>query len=345
MNYYDHLAEKYQGDFPIRWRNDWGVFAATLGWFLLLWSFSTLDNVFEMWGEYTFTRGFPTVVYPFLRSFIPPLTLHLALALGGVWLFFKSFDLSQTAWWSVLIMPYVGFCTVQSTTCLPPFLVLLAIYLVRHPRLSLLRYPTIALLYIARTEFIFLAPLGRRYAIAVGVAAAVLWLATGSVVSPNSAAVGYIALGQLPGNAWGIEYHDSTALRIHPQAWYQPAMFRQRALDSIVARPGEYARKCAYNAYHVLRDGIWCGVRWKPASIVTQVIFGLVFWFHLAGWWANRGGTFSETERIVLVLLVGVIGFQVLGQQMARHTTVLYLPVLGLGSEWARRALIPYGEV
>jgi hypothetical protein len=105
-------------------------------------------------------------------------------------------------------------------------------------------------------------------------------------------------------------------------------LFREAAADSILARPLEYAKKCAHNLWRVLGDGVEVGI----LGNYGKVIYGGVMWLSLALWWVKREST--PVSREVIAVLALVVLMQMLGQQMARHTNIIYLPILGIA--WAK---------
>jgi hypothetical protein len=302
-------GEKYSGDFPIEWT--WTHLAAVL-WFALFW----LTNL-PVWDE----SAYAAPLYGWLTALVSPLVLHFAVAVGGVHAFLRVFKVKDSPWLWLAIAPYVWIASMQSSASLPPFLFLVSLWVGGGL--------CTALMCLARTEWLVLAILGRWKTVGVAFAIVVLFLSTGTVISPNSPAVFYISLGQLPNNAWGIEYSDAEAWRKSSFApWERPALFREAAADSILARPLEYAKKCAHNLWRVLGDGVEVGI----LGNYGKVIYGGVMWLSLALWWVKREST--PVSREVIAVLALVVLMQMLGQQMARHTNIIYLPILGIA--WAK---------
>jgi hypothetical protein len=302
-------------------QHQWMLVAALL-WFLL---FRAIYP--PMWDE----SAYAAPLYGWLTSVVPKWLFHGMLAIGGALVFALAFRITPSPWWGLAIAPFVAVTTVESSAALPPFLILVA--------LAWGRGAWAGLLPLARTEWLVLAILGKRWALSIAAAAIVLFMLTSRLTSPNGPAVFYISLGQLPGNAWGIEYGDSTAHRLaeqfgYPSPWLVPSLFLQASIDSVRLRPAEYVKKCGYNIYRIFHDGVWLGDGFvKPWSALLQVAYGGFMWVAGAWWFVRRRRRpLTAQERDVIVLVAIVIVMQSLGQQLVRHTNILYLPILGIAA-------------
>jgi hypothetical protein len=243
----------------------------------------------------------------------------------------------KIAWYHfILIIPYVAIEAHGSAASLPPFLIMLAVYLIRKGKTF---WGWIAgASYLFRTEMLFLILFRNKWLAISLVTFMAIYIATeGSVFTSNSPAVFYHSLGQLPNNSWHIQYSDSVSNRIaqdsgYAYAWDAPAMFKKMSISALRSDPIEYVRKCAFTFAREFKYGFYSGLDRTILHYPSAIVFGLLFCYCFV-WCIFHIKSEDEVVKLTIFTFLFLVVAQALGEQISRHVSAAYLPLIGIISD------------
>ena len=309
-------------------------FSAIVFGVLCIWSPRGSIEVF--FTDASLHKFFPAPAYLLAVSIIPKTYLHLILTMAGVWIWMEAFKIKVSWYHFIIIIPYAAIQAYASPTSIPPFLFIVAVHLIKR-RYSWWGWAAGAS-YLFRTEMLFLL-LFRNLWVAISLLTFLfIYIATsGAGFTSNSPAVFYGSLGQVPNNGWHIQYSDSALNAVardsgYVDAWSAPGLFSGMAISAIEAKPVEYLRKCAYNFLNEFRCGFYSGLDRTPLHYPAALVFGLLFVYCFC-WSIENTVIFpskDEAVQLIIFTFFALVVLQALGQQLSRHVSIIYLPMMGM---------------
>jgi|YNPMSStandDraft_2_1061718.scaffolds.fasta_scaffold17162_1 hypothetical protein len=254
--------------------------------------FGQREVFYPMWG-YVFLQ-LPGVTFGFPEAWT--LILQYFLAILGIMVFYKLFELQKKFSHLLLFIPYLALCSLKTPDGIVATLLIFYLYnlklLNERKQLKFLIFAglIIGAIVNTRTEYIYL-PLFqlsififfkkdkiislKNYLVISSIMVISLFpwairseTTTGEwrLTSSNGGAVAYISLGQLPNNAWRILPTDSTAYQIaknygikDPFSPEADKIFKELTFKAISEHPLEFAKKMAFNSTNFFTGGVYTG--------------------------------------------------------------------------------------